>query len=102
MAAVSADISDCYRTTTRPFVQTIPLRECMILDDFAVKLDREMARQFGMGRGLPFFSVQAFSGRLQRFGAMAGFSDGEVLGGYIGQGASTMFALLADRQRRGR
>lgn len=102
MVAVSADISDCYRTTTRPFVQTIPLRECMILDDFAVKLDRETARRFGVGGGLPFFSIQAFSGRLQSFGGLAGFSDAEVLGGYIGQGASTMFAVLAERQRSGR
>ena len=99
MIGVSADIADCYRMTTRPYVQVSALRECMILDNFAVKFDQEMARRYGIGGGIPFFSFTAFSGRLQRFGQRAGFTDGEVLGGYIGQGASTMFAVLADRRR---
>ena len=99
MSTVAADISDCYREATRPYVQIKALRECMIFDDFAVKFDRVATHRYGIG-GISFFSVEKFSLRLQRFGGLAGFNDSEVLGGYIGQGATTMFAVLASRRRQ--
>lgn len=99
MSGVSADIENCYRNTTRPVLQFVPLRECMIYDTFAVRLDEEVTKQLGLGGGIPFFSKQAFGVRLQRYAAQAGFYEPQVMVGYLRQGADTMFAVVVDRQR---
>ena len=100
MVAVSANIEECYRAASRPVVQRLPLRECMVLDNFASRLNEQVERQLGGGGLLPYFSNQAQGGRLSRYGPMAGFADPVVLGGYLAQGSNSMFTVLAARQRR--
>ena len=100
MSAVAEDIQRCYRVTTRPPTDQLELRQCLVFDWFAYRLNREVDRQVLNGGNLPFFRQRAIEARISRFGPLAGFSDPEVLGGYLAQGSNTMFAVLASRVRR--
>ena len=99
MTEVSSDIEQCYATATRPYVQRLPLRECLILDTFAFRLNKQVERTLTAAGGMAFYEQPAFAGRLGRYGPLAGFTDPEVLGGYVGQGSNTIFSVLAQRRR---
>ena len=99
MTEVSSDIERCYATATQPYVQRLPLRECLILDTFAFRLNENVERPLTAVGGMPFYEQPAFARRLGRFGPLAGFTDPAVLGGYVGQGSNTIFSVMASRRR---
>lgn len=99
MTGVSADIQQCYARATRPVVQRLPLRECMVLDTFASRLDAETAKIMPGVGGMPYYQAQTVAARYGRYGPMAGFADPQVLGGYLAQGSNSMFTVVASRQQ---
>lgn len=99
MVGVSADIERCYVGATRPQVDRLQLRQCMVFDTFAVRLNAEVARSMpGLG-DLPWYQTHAAVLRANHYGPLAGFTDPEVLAGYLKQGSNTVFAALAARRR---
>lgn len=100
MAGVSEDIERCYATTARPAVPKVALRECLILDTFAVRFNTSANRVLpGVSGLLPYFQRQSVDRRLNRYGVLAGFTDQEVMAGYLLQGSNSMFTVLAAQQR---
>lgn len=100
MSAVIDDIQRCYASTSRPPVDQLGLRQCLVFDWFAFRFNQEANRQMpGIG-DLPFFQQQTIGARVGRYGPIAGFVDPAVLGGYIAQGSNTIFAVMASRSRR--
>ena len=99
MVGVSADIERCYAGATRPHVDRLQLRQCMVFDTFTVRLNAEVARSMpGLG-DLPWYQTHAAVLRANHYGPLAGFTDPEILTGYLKQGSDTVFAALAARRR---
>ena len=100
MVAVIDDIQRCYASTSRPPVDQLALRQCLVFDWFAYRLNQEVNRQLpGLG-ALPFFQQRTIEARLGRYAPMAGLADPAILGGYIAQGSNAIFAVMAARGRR--
>ena len=82
-----------------PPVNQLGLRYCLVLDWFAYHFNQEANRQQPGFGNLPFFQQQMVAARAGRYGPLAGFSDPEVLGGYVAQGANTIFLVMANRNQ---
>ncbi len=99
MIGVSSDIERCYAGATRPQVDRLKLRTCMVFDTFAVRLNAEVDRTMPGAGYLPYYQTHAAVLRANHYGPLAGFTDPEILSGYVIQGSNTMFAVLAARRR---
>lgn len=99
MVGVSTDIEECYAGATRPRVDRLQLRQCMVFDTVTIRLNAEVACSMpGLG-DLPYYQTHAAVLRANHYGPLAGFNDPEILSGYLIQGSNTVFAALAARRR---
>jgi len=99
MVGVGSDIKQCHAGATRPRVDRLQLRQCMVFDTFAVRLNAEVDRAMPGFGDLPYYQTHAAVLRANHYGPLAGFNDPEVLSGYLMQGSNTVFAALAARRR---
>lgn len=99
MSAVIGHIQRCYARMSRPTVSQLGLRQCLVFDWFAYRFNQEVNHQRPGFGDLPFLRQQAVTARVGQYGPLAGFSDPEVLGGYLVQGSDTIFSVMANRNR---
>ena len=101
MTGVGADIERCYAMATESAVAVLPLRQCMVFDTFVIRFNAEANRiNPGIGDRLAYDRPHAYRLRMTHYAPLAGFTDSDVLAGYMAQGSSSIFSVLAARTRR--
>ena len=97
MTGVAGDIDDCYANAMRSR-QPIAIRDCLVYDDFADRFAAQMNKQAGLPVP-PFFQPATVYPRLAHYSGPAGFNDAQIMSGYLNQGAGTIFAVIAWREK---
>ena len=101
MTGVGADIERCYAMATEPAVAVLPLRQCMVFEPFVTRFNAEANRiNPGIGDRLVYDRPHAYRLRLARYAPLAGFTDPDTMIGYMAQGSSSIFSVLAARNQR--
>lgn len=92
MVSVSADIQQCYQQAALPR----QVRDCLVLDAVARRIDVEAARTIPGGE-LPYFSEQAVTRRWAQHNRAANFPDLPTQLSYMRNGSDAVILEMAKR-----
>ena len=92
MVGVSVDIQSCYQQAALPR----QVRDCLVLDAVARRIDMEAARTIPGGE-LPYFSQQAVTRRWAQHNRAANFPDISTQLSYMRNGSDAVILEMAKR-----
>jgi len=97
MTGVAGDIDARYADAMLSR-QPIAVHDCLVYDDFADRFAAQMNKQAGFPIP-PFFQPATVYPRMAHYSGPAEFNDPEIMSGYLNQGAGTIFAVIAAREK---
>ena len=90
MVQVGTFIEECYREAPlRPPVKQ-RVRDCMVLDTYALRYNNTVDRNVPEEQRLPFYQKRHFDERMGRYGGPAGLIDRDAMAGYLIEGSNAM------------
>ena len=90
MVQVGTFIGGCYQAALLRSSVKQPVRDCMVLDTYALRYNNTIDRDVPEAERLPFYQKRYFDQRMGRYGGPAGLTDRDTMAAYLIEGSNAM------------